>query len=319
MSCVRFFHPLINHVLSNKMVNRGMSETVLQASSTDWCQMQASFAVPLQQSYEYGKVCQALGREVSRLKILDEGQTVYAQFIIGSILGRRRLALCSRGPILIDGKDDPVIFMGASRKALSLARLSAMIVTPDFAGGSLGIPMMTGATVAEVGLDKCERQQRAKMHGKWRNRLVRAEGLRGEVEIAPVSEGLIAQFSELDRRQQKIRGYRSLPPQFLKLWAQCNPEKTHILVRWDRGEIVAAMIFLRHGVSATYFLGWRKDSSSGSEHNLLLWRAMRMLVELGVQRLDLGQIDTINTPGIARFKIGVGAQARQLGKTYWIN
>lgn len=301
------------------MVNSEMTEIVLRASSNEWCQFQAKSVVPLQQSLEYGQVCKALGREVVRLKVLNGTYTVYTQFIVGSMLGRRRFAHNFRGPVLFDEKEDHAAKKKAYWRALDLATLGAMIATPNSTGDLMGIPMMTGATVAEVDLEECQRLQRAKMKSKWRNQLVRVENSRGQVEVAPATEELIAHLSELDQHQQKVRRYKNLPPQFLKHWARHYPEQTHIFVQRDSEGIVASMVFLRHGASATYHLGWRRGTASSSGHNLLLWHAMRFLVEQSVRRLDLGQIDTVNTPGLARFKLGVGARARQLGKTYWIN
>ena len=53
-----------------------------------------------------------------------------------------------------------------------------------------------------------------------------------------------------------------------------------------------------------------------SAHNLLMWRAALWLARQGHRRLDLGPIDTANAPGLARFKLGIGAHARRLGGTW---
>jgi hypothetical protein len=119
-----------------------------------------------------------------------------------------------------------------------------------------------------------------------------------------------------DAVHQKLRRYRSLPPRFLQFWAELFPKNTHIIVSRTQGEIDAAMVFLRHGRSATYFLSWRSGDHQGSVHNLMMWRAMRFLAGVGVEKLDLGMLDTVNAPGLARFKLGTGAQARRLGNTF---
>ena len=51
-------------------------------------------------------------------------------------------------------------------------------------------------------------------------------------------------------------------------------------------------------------------------HNLLLARAAKWFAGRGVRGLDLGTIDTVNAPGLARFKLGVGARAKKLGGTW---
>ena len=43
---------------------------------------------------------------------------------------------------------------------------------------------------------------------------------------------------------------------------------------------------------------------------------MRWLACAGVEMLDLGMIDTVNAPGLARFKLGSGAVAQSLGGTW---
>ena len=81
---------------------------------------------------------------------------------------------------------------------------------------------------------------------------------------------------------------------------------------------VAGMLFLRHGRSATYHIGWSNaDGKRGGAHNLLMWRAMQGLKAAGVRWLDLGGIATDHGIGLARFKLGTGATVRQLSGTYF--
>jgi lipid II:glycine glycyltransferase (peptidoglycan interpeptide bridge formation enzyme) len=77
------------------------------------------------------------------------------------------------------------------------------------------------------------------------------------------------------------------------------------------------MLFLVHGSTATYHVGWTGDAGRcASAHNLLLWRAMEALQRRGVRRIDLGLLDTVNTPGLARFKLGAGRVPHRLGGTW---
>jgi hypothetical protein len=43
---------------------------------------------------------------------------------------------------------------------------------------------------------------------------------------------------------------------------------------------------------------------------------MDALENLGTQVLDLGSVDTVSAPGLARFKLGAGAQVKSLGGTW---
>jgi lipid II:glycine glycyltransferase (peptidoglycan interpeptide bridge formation enzyme) len=77
------------------------------------------------------------------------------------------------------------------------------------------------------------------------------------------------------------------------------------------------MLFLIHGQTATYHIGWQDEAGrDAGAHPLLLWRAMGMLAERGVRWLDLGGVDTGPGAGIARFKLGTGGQVLTLPGTF---
>ncbi|MEL6980044.1 MAG: hypothetical protein AAGM38_15365 [Pseudomonadota bacterium] len=79
----------------------------------------------------------------------------------------------------------------------------------------------------------------------------------------------------------------------------------------------AAMLFLTHGRAATYHIGWTSDPGrSIGAHNLLLWNAIQTLKRDGILSLDLGGLDTERGAGVARFKLGSGAQPMTLCGTY---
>ncbi len=76
-------------------------------------------------------------------------------------------------------------------------------------------------------------------------------------------------------------------------------------------------MFLRYGNSATYYLSW--TTSLGRERNaahLLLWQGLLQLRETGVKWLDLGGMDA-RAPGLARFKLGLGADAVTYSGTWF--
>jgi lipid II:glycine glycyltransferase (peptidoglycan interpeptide bridge formation enzyme) len=80
---------------------------------------------------------------------------------------------------------------------------------------------------------------------------------------------------------------------------------------------LAAMLFLRHGPIATYHIGWSGDSGRRCHaHALLLTHAADWLAQRGHALLDLGTVDTEAGAGLARFKIGAGAQVRALGGSW---
>jgi lipid II:glycine glycyltransferase (peptidoglycan interpeptide bridge formation enzyme) len=76
------------------------------------------------------------------------------------------------------------------------------------------------------------------------------------------------------------------------------------------------MLLLLHAPVATYHIGWTGPRGRQlNAHSLLMWRASCHLADAGYTRLDLGRTDPARTPGIARFKMGTGAELRDLGAT----
>jgi lipid II:glycine glycyltransferase (peptidoglycan interpeptide bridge formation enzyme) len=80
---------------------------------------------------------------------------------------------------------------------------------------------------------------------------------------------------------------------------------------------VAGMIFLVHGSTATYQVGWGNEQGRQERaHHVLLWRAIQELKAMGIRRLDLGGVNTQRSAGLARFKMGLGGEVRQFAGTY---
>ncbi|MFP5481461.1 MAG: GNAT family N-acetyltransferase, partial [Alphaproteobacteria bacterium] len=84
----------------------------------------------------------------------------------------------------------------------------------------------------------------------------------------------------------------------------------------EAGTMGAAMAFVVHGGSASYHLGWASMAAKAAGvHGVMLARAAEALRAEGVAWLDLGSVDTEAAPGLARFKLGTGAELRRLGAT----
>ena len=83
-----------------------------------------------------------------------------------------------------------------------------------------------------------------------------------------------------------------------------------------RERIAGTLVFI-HGRSATYELGWSgADGRRLRAHHLLLWRSIEELKRRGVRWLDLGGLDAVAAPGVARFKLGLGGGLYTLAGTY---
>ncbi|MEM7058470.1 MAG: GNAT family N-acetyltransferase, partial [Pseudomonadota bacterium] len=91
-----------------------------------------------------------------------------------------------------------------------------------------------------------------------------------------------------------------------------------VFTAYSEEDPIAAMLFRLHGRRATYHIGWTgPEGKRLNAHNLLMWTAMTRLPKAGVERLDLGGLNTEDVPGIARFKLGSGARPVTLHGTWF--
>jgi len=277
----------------------------------DWQAALPDHACALQQSWQFGAAAAAMGRQVQRAELLLDGQRGLVQMICRR-LGPLNIAYLARGPIW----DDPTRH---SSEALRLirqtvpGRAALMLCAPELNEPAL-LPLMTAPYMAELRLTDDPTTMRRAMHGKWRNRLVRAEKKGVTVDASTPNRSALDCIIDKDRAQRRARGYRSLPPAFLHAWQRTGRSGMRLYQAQSHGETLAAMLFLDHAPGVTYQIGWTSDAGrAASAHHLILWTAMQDFAGKGRKRLDLGPLDTVATPGLARFKLGAGAQARVLG------
>lgn len=152
---------------------------------------------------------------------------------------------------------------------------------------------------------------RAGMARNWRGHLSQAE--RAGVRATRGDRGTLAALLAAEAAQRAARRYRALPHGF----TQALPEGALRLWQWRQaGAMQAAMCFVVHGTTASYHLAWGSDAArAAGAHGLMLVRAAEALWAEGVRWLDLGSVDTERAPGLARFKLGTGAELRRLGAT----
>lgn len=179
------------------------------------------------------------------------------------------------------------------------------------------IPLVSPTYVATLDLTQTKQDLMAGLHQKWRNRLRHAQqqSLRITRQNLPDDPG--HWMLQADRTQQNKRGYRSWPIALTLAYARENRGQAKLFTAFWGREPVAAMLMLRHGTGATYHIGHTRSSGRiVSAHTLLMWSAMCWAKTKGAQQLELGVIDTEDGHGLARFKLGTGAQARALGGTW---
>lgn len=192
-----------------------------------------------------------------------------------------------------------------------------VILSPDAPGHAAGLPLISPAHVATLDLTTGPGALRAGLKGKWRNRLVRAEALGLRIGRRALPSRTDQWLFRAEAAMQAARRYRTWPTALTLCYGRANPGKAVLFTATDTGRTVAGMLFLRHGTSATYHIGQTSaEGRARHAHTALMWAAIKWLAGQGVQQLELGTIDTESAPGLARFKLGTGAQVRPLGGTW---
>lgn len=268
--------------------------------------MEPAIPIPLQQHPNFAATLTRLGRETRAIE-LDGAAPVQT-------IRRFGLRFASRGPV----------WDSAPTEARSSAMRQAGLHLINSDGGDDCVLKRAGfrriaapVEVAEWSLDGSRQDRMARMKGKWRNALRRGLEADQSLQFERFAPRRHHWLLEADLRQQKAKGFRSLPHSFLIAYAEVNPDTCCVFTAYSKGQPVAAMLFLVHGTVATYHLGWTSEAGRKlRSHHALLMRAGDKLSKQGVTRIDLGTLDRVDAPGLARFKIGTGAVIRKLGGTW---
>ena len=290
----------------------------------DACPRLPDMPAPMQQHPAYARTCASLGHRTRWLRLgPPDAPLASALVLCRRWPGLGTAALVSRGPVWSAGLT-PIDRKAALRMLVARLRRdhAAVIVTPDpVAGqdplkGSTLLPLVTSLTVARLELGGGTAARRARLRGKWRNALVRAEASQLRITAARMPPDADHWLLRRDAAQARTRGYRRLPAAFAAAWARMSPDDTLLMAAHDATGPVAGMLFLRHGAAASYHTGWTSAAGRiAGAHTRLMWEAGTRLADAGVTLLELDLIDTENAAGIARFKLGTGALPVTLGAT----
>ena len=285
----------------------------------------------LQQSWAYGEALQTLKVRILRASI-GEGERLagIAQFMVRRFAGYIALASCSRGPVWHPDVTPPerARALRTLGRTLPLRPLRVPLVSPDEPASpevdhaTAGLwRVMTGYSTVMLDLSRPLAQLRSDLEGKWRNRLVKAESDTAFSTRVEPNLPECLRLLEREARQRSEKKFHGLPTEFVQAYIDAAPSKERgFAVSWaqTRKDTLAAMLFLIHGSGATYHVGWADEAGRKSNaHNLLLWRGIEYLKKLGIQRLDLGGVNTRVLPGISRFKLGTGGRPLTLAGTYF--
>ncbi len=296
-----------------------------------WEQFENTQPHLLEQSWAYGDAMQRQGLGVQRAQILIDGVCMaQAQFITRRVLAYIGLASCSRGPIWS-------AHVSAPQRAQALQQLQQAMPTrpwratlfspsaadPQFQAADTGrlSQVITGDSTVLLDLRLSEAQLRAKLHGKWRNRLRQAEQHAQVHLFSGTDDQRLASTLQREVQQRREKRFHGLPIEFVLSFVACGPSSTANYWLCEaslQGQPVAAVLFLRHGNTATYHIGWLAPPARAMNlHNLLLWRGLCDLKKQGVHWLDLGGVNTEDLGGISHFKLGMGGEKITHPGTYF--
>ena len=312
------------------------------ADRSHWDDFHSQALGGLQQSWAYGQALEQLQVPVLRAAITanPDPRSPWlgaVQFIVHRLPWFVRFAYAQGGPLWAPDTDPTAQItaqttaqttaLAALRATLPLRRPRVALFSPPqtVQPFSKRPRLLTGGSSVILDLTQDEATRRAAQEAKWRNRLNAAE--RGPLKIRRCGPKLsdIQWLIDAEAQQRRSRRYFTLPTGFVEAYLATNSAPRHTARHASQGKPTppailtlaaelknhrcAGMMFLLHGRSATYHLGWTDDTGrEHSAHNLLLWQACTLLAENGVQQLDLGGVDTEQNPGLARFKLGSGGR-----------
>ncbi len=162
-----------------------------------------------------------------------------------------------------------------------------------------------------LSLDADQDSLRARLNGKWRNILSKSE--RSALSVSEDWSGASsAHFLNTYEEDRAAKGYDGPSVNLLlHLLKFMLPRGEAVIFNAAHDdEVVAAILVLLHGASATYQVGWTTDAGRKlGAHHQLLWRAVVRLKEKAILDLDLGGINDEGAAGVKKFKQGLGGKA----------
>lgn len=156
------------------------------------------------------------------------------------------------------------------------------------------------------------------MRKSWRQSLRKSEGndleieWTGDTHLLPV----MLKYYMLDRAQ---KGYSGPDVKILQALADRFSKNGALLMGFARQEtrIIAGIMILCHGQSATYQVGWQLPAGrTFCAHHRLLWDGALYLKHEGVKSFDLGGVNDGTAEMVKRFKNGMGGKLHILPGLY---
>lgn len=280
----------------------------------------------LLQSYSYAKAQSAFARQRPKwglIKIDGQEAGLVQLFEAGVLFNLFHAVILDRGPLWFDGYGNAMHakrFFEAFGRQFPIRFGRKRRILPEIEDGPSIQKMMTQQGFEKWGVDsyqtywldlqKPEEELRANLKTNWRGKLGKSEktGLVVDWDF----EGKHASWMRgIYAADKSARGYGGPAPAFLiRYIPELVKNGNFCLGRATlNGDIVAFTLFVKHGRSATYFLGWSGDlGRESAAHHLLLWEGIKMLKQQGIKELDLGGVNDESAQGVKSFKEAMGGR-----------
>jgi hypothetical protein len=280
----------------------------------------------LEQSWAYGEAVAACSRRLVRRGLaFCDGRPVALVQVFEAGAGRPlTLAQAVRGPLWLGPVDAALrlVVCRALKQRYLLRRRRLLLWMPELPEGPdsealmrrCGLRrMVTGHSTIWLDLGLTEAELRRGLRGNWRSMLSAAEAGGLELRCGGAQLDWLLDAHDAFRRRARFLGPSGA---FVRALAAAAPDSLLVLCAYAGGRPVAGVLAAMHGCSATYYLGvTTPDGRRLRAHNLLLWNALLALKARDVAWLDLGGVDA-RTPGVARFKLGLGGELCTLSGSY---
>jgi lipid II:glycine glycyltransferase (peptidoglycan interpeptide bridge formation enzyme) len=279
----------------------------------------------LSQDWEYGEFRKATSKwQVRRFKVLELEKVVgifqcYEKSLpIFSFLG---VVYINRGPLLLEEFSNVRFgeLLHFIKKQFSILNGKTLILSPfkelsqeliEEMRTRKFIQMFTNTYVTSyLNLIKSEDQIRKELHSKWRNQLNSAEkkSISFIVDrVGDYDDFILETYSKMSNE----KGFDTITNIQLRTLFSEYRKSNNLFVFVGLNEFnepLSFKIFIGYGESVVYFIGWASlDGRQANAPKLLIWNAIKYLKSKGYTEMDLGGMDPINLPGIAKFKQGLG-------------
>ncbi|WP_029009433.1 lipid II:glycine glycyltransferase FemX [Azospirillum halopraeferens] len=281
----------------------------------------------LTQCFGYARAMGRTHGHVPRLGMIERDGTPIGML---QVLERRALKLfvqrrLHRGPLWFDGPPEPAVLeavLRLLRRECPDNPLSRLSFLPELPASDMTAELMVRCGFRKVGpgyrtvwidLTRSDEELGAALSRGWRQALKGARKAGLTLDLDPEAKNL-PWLVKQEHDQARVKQYREMSgPLVVRLRNALHTDDGVLMTAALKGgKPVSSALFLGHGTTATYQLGWSDDvGRKTSAMRLVLWESMGALRQRGFRWLDLGGINPDTAPGVTEFKLGTGGEATE--------